>query len=102
MKFFTNINHNLIINNLLHIIANVIFIVFVLRYNDITADERKLIGNILCGVVIFGLTFNLLVFLFKIKEWYYEYLWKWFIKTELFRENYTVDYVELSREYEEI
>ena len=61
-----------------------------------------LIGNILCGVIIAGLSFNLLVFLFKIKEWYFEALWKWFIKTDLFRENYTVEHLELSAEYEKI
>lgn len=66
----------------------------------LTYDERIAVGNLIAGLVIYAVTVNALYFTFRTYNWYHENVWKPFVYSELFKENYTLQYWEYKEVYE--
>lgn len=68
----------------------------------ISYDNRLLIGNVVAALVMYSMTANVLYFGFRTYHWYHEHVWRPFVFSELFRENYTLQYWDYKKEYEQV
>lgn len=87
--------HNLVLFSLI-IIG---MIILQLQNNAFSYDIKILIGNIIAGLVVYSMTANTIYFAFRVYNWYYTNLWKPFVLSEIFKENYTLQYWDYTKHF---
>lgn len=50
---------------------------------------------------MYGVTVNFGYFVYRTYNYYYDNVWKVFVETDLFKDNYNLEYLELSKKYAE-
>lgn len=86
-------NNKITIHNLLiYTLIIIVILGFTFNYNIITYQNRVLIGDIIAGLILECITVNLVYMIARGQKWYERNLWKKFVGTEMFQENYTVQY----------
>lgn len=94
-------NNRMVIHNLLIFSFIVIAIlVFNMNLNVLSYEHKILIGDILAGLIIYSATVNFIYMGVRAQKWYSRYIWKPFVFTEMFQENYTLQYWDYKKEYE--
>ena len=78
--------HNMVVVSLILIVI----LAFKIQMNSLSSDTKNLMGTIICILTLYGLISNLIYFIYRSYNYYFENLWKKFVQTELFKENYTV------------
>lgn len=63
-----------------------------LQSNSLSYSSRVIMGSVLAGLVILSMTVNAIYFIFRAWGWYHDYVWKPFVYSEVFKENYTLQY----------
>ena len=93
-------NNYLVLHNLvLFSFIVVSMIILELQNTALTYDNRVLIGDIMAGLIIYSMSVNVLYFLFMTYHWYHENVWRPFVFSDLFKENYTLQYWDYKKEY---
>lgn len=77
-------------------------IILELRNTYFSYDARVAIGNAIAVLVIYSFTANLIYFLFRAYHWYHDNVWRPFVATEMFLENYTLQYWDYKKVYDEV
>ena len=88
--------HNLLLYSLI-VIA---LLVFNMNVNVLSYANKILVGDIIAGLVVYSATVNLIYMGVRAQKWYARYIWKPFVYTEMFQENYTLQYWKYKEEYE--
>ena len=60
-----------------------------------------MIAVVISVVVMYGVTVNFGYFVYRTYNYYYDNVWKVFVETDLFKDNYNLEYLELSKKYAE-
>jgi hypothetical protein len=79
----------------------VVLLIFVFMNSQLTTSVKVLIGDIICGIIIEGATVNIIYFTFRTYNYHHEKTWKPFVRSDLFRINYTIEYLEWTKSYDE-
>ena len=86
-------NNRIMIHNLImYSLIVVALLVFNMNLNVLSYVNKILIGDIIAGLVIYSATVNFIYMLVRAQKWYARYMWKPFVFTEIFQENYTLQY----------
>jgi hypothetical protein len=93
-------NYLVLHNSAVFILIVAGMIVLEMQNTSLSYDNRVLIGDIIAALVVYSMTANMLYFLFRTYQWYHEHVWRPFVFTELFKENYTLQYWDYKKEYE--
>jgi hypothetical protein len=64
--------HNLIVIT----IIDIVLLVFVFLYSQLPTDTKVLIGNVICGLILYGATINIIYFFYRTYNFYHHYVWK--------------------------
>ena len=77
----------------------IVILVFNMNYNTLPYADRILIGDIIAGLIIYSVTANLIYLGLRAERWYGRHLWKPFVLSEIFQENYALQYWNFKKEY---
>ena len=80
----------------------VAMLILQVRSTYFSYDERVMIGNIITGFVMYSMTANVIYFLYRTYRWYFEQIWKPFVYSDLFKENYTLQYWDYTKDYDQV
>lgn len=72
-------------------------IILELQSSSLSYDNRVLVGNVIAALVTYILTANMLYFGWRTYLWYHEHVWKPFVYSELFKNNYTLQYWDYTK-----
>ncbi len=90
--------HNVIVISLILIVI----LAFKIQVNSLSSGEKSLMGTVICLLVLYGMVSNFVYFVYRTYNYYFDNVWKLFVKTEMFKENYTVEHYELVKKYTEM
>jgi len=78
-KEFTSemIFHNMIVVSLIL----VVILVFKIQMNSLSSDTKNLMGTIICILTLYGLISNLIHFIYRAYNYYFDNLWRKFVQT---------------------
>lgn len=93
-------NYLVLFNQAIYLLLVGVMAILKLQETVFPKATRVLMGDIMCGIIITGATINAIYFTFRTYEWYMEYVWRPFTNTEIFKENYTIQYWEYQKQYE--
>lgn len=68
---------------------------------QLATSVKVMIGDVICAIIIEGAVVNIIYFAFRTYNFHHEKTWKPFVRSELFRLNYTVEHLKWVKEYEE-
>lgn len=96
-------NNYIILHNLASVSLIIICIIILeLRNTYFTYDTRVTFGNIIAGLVMYSFTVNIIYFFFRAYHWYHDNVWRPFVATDMFMENYTIQYWDYKKAYDEL
>ncbi len=78
-----------------------LILIFKIQMNTMSSDAKNNMGLAICLIVVYGITSNFLYFAYRTYNYYFENVWKVFVNSDMFKENYTVEHYELVRKYTE-
>lgn len=64
--------HNLIVATLI----DLVLLIFVFLYSQLETTTKILIGNVICGLILYGATVNIIYFFYRTYNFYHHYVWK--------------------------
>jgi hypothetical protein len=83
------------------ILIEVVLLVLAFMNSQLTMDSKITIGNVVCALIMEGATVNIIYFIYRFYNYYHHCFWKEFVRTDLFRINYTVEHLEWTKEYDQ-
>ena len=94
-------NNNMCIHNMVAylLILTTMFLLDVLS-NSLSYDQRVMLGNIVAALVVYSMTANVVYFAFRVYNWYFYNVWQVFVYSDLFKDNYTLQYWEYTKQYD--
>ena len=73
----------------------ILILIFKVQMSSMTSESRKSFGSGICLSIVYGLTSNLIYFAFRTYNFYFDNVWRKFVESDLFKENYTLEHFEL-------
>lgn len=70
---------------------------FVFVYSGMEVDTRVMICNIVVVLIIEGFSVNIVYFFFRTYNFYHHYVWKTFVRSDMFKINYTLEHLEWTK-----
>lgn len=81
--------HNMFVVSLILIVI----LVFKIQVNSLSSETKNYVGISICILTLYGLISNLIYFIYRAYNYYFENVWKVFVQTELFKDNYTIEHL---------
>jgi len=72
-------------------------LVFVFMSSQLSMLAKVTIGNVICAFIMEGATVNIIYFLYRFYNYYHHYFWKQFVRTDFFRINYTIEFLDWTK-----
>jgi heme/copper-type cytochrome/quinol oxidase subunit 4 len=95
-------NNEMYIHNLLMItLIELVLLVYVFMASQLSKDTKVLIGDAICGLIMEGALVNIVYFIFRTYNYHHEYTWKPFVRSDMFRINYTFEHLQWTKEYDD-
>lgn len=71
-----------------------------MRNTAFSYDQRIIIGNVIAAVLVYAITVNTGYFMWRAYLWYHDHVWRPFVFSDLFKENYTLQYWDYKKQYD--
>ena len=68
----------------------VIIMIFKVQMNTMSSESKNSMGLGICLMIVYGLTSNFLYFAYRTYHYYFDNIWRKFVESDLFKENYTL------------
>lgn len=94
-------NNEIYMHNLaVLLVVELVLLIMVFLQAQLSSSVKILVGNIVCALFIEGLLVNLGYFYFRTYNYYHHNFWKRFVRSDLFRINYTLEHLEWTADYD--
>ena len=60
---------------------------------ELTMADKNIMGLGITLLLIYGITVNIVYFIYRTYNFYFETVWKPFVRSEMFKDNYTVEHL---------
>lgn len=67
-----------------------LILIFKVQMNSMSSNDKNNMGLGICLIVVYGLTSNFIYFVYRTYNYYFDNVWRIFIESDIFKNNYTV------------